>query len=1004
MKTIPEKANFILGIVGVAFVVIVGRLIQLSVIEHDRLAEAAKRPQKRTVFVPGCRGTIRDRFNEVLVSNALSYRAAVIYSEIEQIPTTAWEGGKKVFPRKRYIRELSEKLGGILTMDCDELEDLIHSKASLLGSSPLVIKEELSEKEFCQMRALMGLMPGAAAEATYRREYPFGKVGCDVVGYMGAISAEQWQQLLQEIGQLRSALEEFDQNEEAFIPEGFSSWKQVRSRLKQLQEKAYSVNDRVGKAGVEASFERLLKGRPGKRIEWYDRKGQWIKEQVGATEPISGKRLMLSISRPLQAYAEKLLIESEARRRSPEGAPWIKGGAIIVIDPKTSEVLALASHPRFDPSDFVPTSDPSLQAHKNAAINRWLENESHIADLFDERQPLVREKVGRDESLWLSWSAYLDMVLPKADPIRDKLTTIGASLALQKSVEEACRATGSCEKEVVLASHSPLFAGIDHPADRLLLADLLRLQIDPELFDASTARKFEHLSLETYKEWTAAFLALQRTLKQELRESFRTTLFAQWREEHFPSFLKAKRAEEKRLCKTTKPYVDILKEQERQQFEAFWESRGYAIVQTVLEEESCPEAVHFRELLGNTSVHDAMGLCKTMRGFDQLKRALWGTYPRLRAKSLKGLAAAFYPKTGFGFGRSFAFRQACPLGSLFKIVPTYVALTDHISLSIIDNSIPGAMTVGSFPDGRPITRQWHGGRLPRSEHAGIGSVNLAEALETSSNPYFSLLAEEIGPQRLLDAARQFSFGQKTGIALPGEIAGRLPKDLEENKTGLFSFAIGQHSFDSTPLQGAVMLTAIANGGQVCTPQIHLLEAGVTIDDTPLLEQTRFPFKQTLRCIGVDFPLFTKALTEARKGFISRPDLATKSLHLPSHIQRALIAAMKRVVTGERGTARSERFRSLSPEALRRYTAPHFAGKTSTAEHVETLFAAKHDGAKMVKHTGFGAIFFEDAALTKPELVVVVYERFSDFGKESAPVAVDVYNEWRRTKEQMLSSR
>ena len=62
--------------------------------------------------------------------------------------------------------------------------------------------------------------------------------------------------------------------------------------------------------------------------------------------------------------------------------------------------------------------------------------------------------------------------------------------------------------------------------------------------------------------------------------------------------------------------------------------------------------------------------------------------------------------------------------------------------------------------------------------------------------------------------KKFSYGSRTGIELPGEIRGNIPNDLDSNRNELYALAIGQHSLVVTPLQTAVMLGAIANGGRV----------------------------------------------------------------------------------------------------------------------------------------------------------------------------------------------
>jgi cell division protein FtsI/penicillin-binding protein 2 len=109
------------------------------------------------------------------------------------------------------------------------------------------------------------------------------------------------------------------------------------------------------------------------------------------------------------------------------------------------------------------------------------------------------------------------------------------------------------------------------------------------------------------------------------------------------------------------------------------------------------------------------------------------------------------------------------------------------------------------------------------------------------------------PEVLNDTARLFGFGEKTGIDLPGEIAGCLPKDLKTNRTGLYSYAMGQHAFVSTPLQTALFFASLCQG-HLYKPQIYRALTG--INRTPIYAhlhtKDRFS-KENALCLA--FPFF-----------------------------------------------------------------------------------------------------------------------------------------------------
>lgn len=115
--------------------------------------------------------------------------------------------------------------------------------------------------------------------------------------------------------------------------------------------------------------------------------------------------------------------------------------------------------------------------------------------------------------------------------------------------------------------------------------------------------------------------------------------------------------------------------------------------------------------------------------------------------------------------------------------------------------------------------------------AGHGRVNMSEAMEHSCNVYFIKLAQEIGGQALWQMARQLGFGSGVRLA-PGiyGAGGTLATPEELSGGELANFAFGQGRLTATPLQLAVMVSAIANGGQRLTPRLVL---GVTDDGTTL---------------------------------------------------------------------------------------------------------------------------------------------------------------------------
>ena len=188
-------------------------------------------------------------------------------------------------------------------MDSQKIEDTIHGKASLFPHTPFVIKEDLTEKEYYRLKMLEKDWIGIRPERGSKRYYPKGKIASDVIGFMGAISSHEYYAIAQEISLLQTYLSEREAGNTPMLPKGFHNALQVRERLKQLQEKAYTINDSVGKTGVEAAFDPELRGYAGKKTYEVDIKGNLLRELPGSRKSLPGQRLLLSISAELQEYA-----------------------------------------------------------------------------------------------------------------------------------------------------------------------------------------------------------------------------------------------------------------------------------------------------------------------------------------------------------------------------------------------------------------------------------------------------------------------------------------------------------------------------------------------------------------------------------------------------------------------------------------------------------------------------------------------------------------------------
>jgi penicillin-binding protein 2 len=181
-----------------------------------------------------------------------------------------------------------------------------------------------------------------------------------------------------------------------------------------------------------------------------------------------------------------------------------------------------------------------------------------------------------------------------------------------------------------------------------------------------------------------------------------------------------------------------------------------------------------------------------------------------------GNAAAIRRVLGDADGKplqSRAFAQQYQLGSIFKVVTSAAGLEEGKVRA--EELLPCR---GKFDERLARFNCWIWNEFRGMHH----ELTLHEALERSCNCYYYELGRRCGMETVAKWARALGFGAPTGLDLPGEAAGRVP-DRARWENDVLSFAIGQHELMVTPIQAAVLLAAIANGGRIVTPHLRRAE-------------------------------------------------------------------------------------------------------------------------------------------------------------------------------------
>lgn len=284
------------GVVGAFFGVLLFRLWGMQLVSGASYSEKAERNLTREISVKAARGRILDRNGNVLVDNR---------------PSLALVADKDVADNSRLVKRISNLLG------MPEVAVRHNIQSETEGSQSLrTIMIDVPESAVAYVVEHPGQFPGVEVESRSVRSYPFGKLACHLLGYTGAISADE--------------LKSYAADENNRI--------------------SYRLGDTVGKSGVEYQYESVLQGVRGSRTVYVNALGD-VTETVGEVPATPGSDVRLTIDLKIQRAAESAIQTGMAASRSIGYKPT--GGAVVCINCKTGEVLAMASYPDYDPSSFI---------------------------------------------------------------------------------------------------------------------------------------------------------------------------------------------------------------------------------------------------------------------------------------------------------------------------------------------------------------------------------------------------------------------------------------------------------------------------------------------------------------------------------------------------------------------------------------------------------------------------------------------------------------------------
>lgn len=289
------------------FSALIARMYQLQILDSDQYQMLAEENRIDMRLLTPLRGRIVDREGIELARNRITYRAVLIPEQANDVPATL------------------ERLKSYISLSDQRIERILKQVARSRSFLPVTVSRNLSWEEFARVNTHVTDLPGIQPDAGHSRFYPHPHDFALLVGYVGPVTEKE--------------LDDMPRDPSFLLPDF-----------------------RIGKRGLERTFDGDLRGGAGSRRVEVNALGREIRE-LARDDGIPGRDLALTIDGDLQRFAMERLGEQSA-------------GA-VVINVHTGEIVTLASAPGFDPNAF----------------NFGISHENWLGLLNDPRKPLLNKSV-----------------------------------------------------------------------------------------------------------------------------------------------------------------------------------------------------------------------------------------------------------------------------------------------------------------------------------------------------------------------------------------------------------------------------------------------------------------------------------------------------------------------------------------------------------------------------------------------------------------------------------
>ncbi|MCU4185500.1 penicillin-binding protein 2 [Acidiferrimicrobium sp. IK] len=314
------RLTVVIVVVTCLFAALFARLWFLQVINAPKAQVTAENNGVRTIYTEAPRGNILDRNGQVLVGNV---NEPVIEVQRQATP-----------PNSAMVARLAALMGTSVKTVLSLINNTQYSVYT-----PVPVLRDASPQQILYVQEHQALFPGVTATTETVRSYsPLGVAAANIVGYVGQITGAQ---------------------------------------LTKLKSKGYQPGDQIGLAGVEATYESVLRGKPGVTRVQVDSRGN-VLGTLSSTPPVQGHDLKLSIDGNVQQAAVTAVEQGLNVARTQFDTVTKRNfdapaGSAVVEDPQDGTLLALATFPSYDPRQFIGgISQKNYQALTNPAANQPL--------------------------------------------------------------------------------------------------------------------------------------------------------------------------------------------------------------------------------------------------------------------------------------------------------------------------------------------------------------------------------------------------------------------------------------------------------------------------------------------------------------------------------------------------------------------------------------------------------------------------------------------------------